>query len=308
MLAPTNPDFAMDAVRRLIEARRYDAADSALRIWGSTTDRRFALNATDMRLLLLRERGQFRAAAGLLDSALRRFPADSNWLVLVQGETLARIGDMAGAQRAFKSAVSAWPECHGATTASSYAADRARTNTWPRAILADALWQAGQIDSAALAALSDSIQAMGAPSYYARDWRLFHHVRGLLAMNEGRWAQAESEFGLAEWVHAGWTRTLIERSNAQLEQGHTADAIVSLRDAYTSPLAATGRYVPRSELDFLMAKAFVLAGALDSARVYGRHAADAWQAADPMVRRRLAHLPANITGVPVRSHSCCRRT
>jgi len=296
VLAPTDPDFALDAIRRLIEARRYEAADSALRIWKSTTDARFALSATDMRLLLLRERGQFRAAAALLDAALRRFPADSNWLVLVQGETLARIGDMSGARHALKAAVSAWPEGHGANPGSNYPADRARTNTWPRAVLADALWQAGQIDTVSLALLADSIQSMGAQSYYGRDWRLYHHIRGLLAMSGGHWARAEYELGRARWEHAPWTRTLVERSNAQLAQGHNVDAIASLRDAYTSPLAAVGRYVPRSELDFQMARAFAAAGAVDSARVYARYAADAWRAADPAVVRRLTQLPASVTG------------
>lgn len=296
VLAPTDPEFALEPVRRLIEARRYAAADSALRIWRSTTDPRFALRAADMRLLLLREHGRFQAAADLLEVALRRFPADSNWLVLVQGETLARIGDVAGARRAFSIAVSAWPERYGATMGPSYVADRARTNAWPRAVLADALWQAGRIDTVALTLLADSIQAMGARSYYGRDWRLYHHVRGLLAMSGARWAQAEYEFGRARWERAGWTRTLVERSNAQLEQGHNADAIASLRDAYTSLLAGMGRYVPRSELDFQMARAFIAAGATDSARVYARQAAEAWRGADPTVSRRLAQLPASVTG------------
>ena len=297
-LAPTDPEFALEATLRLIEARRYDAADSALRIWRATTDARFALSATDMRLLLLRERGQFRAAAELLDVALRRFPADSNWLVLVQGETLARIGDVSGARRAFKAAVSAWPEGHGADPAWSYRGDRARTNTWPRAMLADALWQAGGADTVALAILADSVQSMGAESYFGRDWRLYHHVRGLLAMSGGRWAEAEAEFGRARWEHAAWTRTLVERSNAQLAQGHSADAIASLRDAYTAPLAAMGRYVPRSELDFQMARAFAAAGAMDSASTYARYAAAAWRAADPAVVRRLGQLQASLGGQP----------
>ncbi|HEY2163924.1 MAG TPA: hypothetical protein VGH04_08040, partial [Gemmatimonadaceae bacterium] len=144
--------------------------------------------------------------------------------MLVQGETLARIGDVAGARRALRAAVSAWPEGHGASPSSNYPADRARTNTWPRAVLADALWQAGQTDTVALAILADSIQSMGAQSYYGRDWRLYHHIRGLLAMSEAHWAQAETELGRARWEHAAWTRTLVERSNAQLAQGHHADA------------------------------------------------------------------------------------
>lgn len=300
-VAPTDPEFAMMPIRLLLEARAYGAADSALQVWSSVTDRRFALHAADMRGLLLRERGQFQAAANLLATTLRRFPADSNWLLLVQGETLARVGDVGGTRRAFAAVLVAWPHERDAKVTWNYSGDRARSNTWPRAILADALWQIGSIDNAALTALADSIQATGAESYYARDWRLYHHVRGLIAMNEQRWSQAEHEFGQSLWEHAGWPRSLVERANAQLAQGHTADAINTLRDAYTSPLSAMGRYVPRSELDFHMARAFVAAGAIDSARVYAQRAAKAWQSADPAVRRRLAQLPATVMPASARN-------
>ena len=291
-IAPTDPEFAMMPIRLLLEAREYDAADSALRVWSSVTDRRFALHAADLRAMLLRERGQFQSAATLLATSLRRFPADSNWLLLVQGENLARVGDIGGTRRAFATALVTWPHERDSGRPGNYAGDRARSNTWPRAILADALWQLGSIDNASLTALADSIQATGAESYFARDWSLYHHVRGLIAMNEHRWPQAEREFAQSLWEHAGWPRSIVERANAQLAEGHAKDAVVTLRDAYASPLSAMSRYVPRSELDFHMARAFAAAGVMDSARVYARRASSAWKSADPSVRRRLAQLPA----------------
>ncbi len=294
-LAPTDPEFAMDAIRRLIEARRYREADSALHGWQSSNDPRFVLNATDLRALLLRERGQFSAATHILDDALRRYPADSGWLLLVQGDTRARVGDPSGARRAFVAAVPPEPASHISDGASNFPADWARTFTWPRTLLADALWQTGNRDTVRLAALADSIQAIGARSYYARDWRLYHHVRGLIAMTGGRWAQAEREFEAARWGRSGWTRTLVELSHAQIAQGHATDALMTLRDAYTAQLAAMGLYVPRSELDFEMARTFVAAGQLDSARVYARYATTAWRDADPAVRRQLAQLPEGVT-------------
>ncbi len=292
-LAPTDPQFAMDAIRRLIEARQYVAADSALRSWRSSNDPQFALGADEMRTLLLRERGQLSAATHLLDKALRRYPADSSWLLLVQADTRAHMGDLIGAERAFVAAVPREPASHVGDGASSFPADWARTFTWPRTLLADALWQAGNRDTVRLAALADSIQAIGARSYYARDWRLYHHVLGLIAMTGGRWPQAESEFGKARWGRSGWTRTLVELARAQLAQGHATVALATLRDAYTAQLAAMGRYVTRSELDFEMARTFAAAGAPDSARVYAAYATSAWRNADPRVRRQLAELPIN---------------
>jgi hypothetical protein len=160
--------------------------------------------------------------------------------------------------------------------------------------MADALWQAGDRDTVGLSMLADSIQAIGARSYYARDWRLYHHVRGLIAMAGRRWALAESEFGKARWGRSGWARTLVELARAQLAQGHTAAAIATLRDAYSVQLAAMGLYVPRSELDFEMARTFAAAGARDSARVYAARATSAWQHGDPRVRRQLTELRAGV--------------
>lgn len=291
-LAPTDPDFAMDAIRRLMEDRRYTEVDSALRVWQSTNDPRFAADAAEMHALLLREHGQFSAAASVLDNALTQFPNDSVWLLLLQGENLAHIGNAAGARRAFAAAVPPAPHALGA--AALYPADWARTFTWPRTLMADALWQTGDRDTVRLATLADSIQAIGVRSYYARDWRLYHHVRGLIAMTGKRWAEAESEFSKARWGRSGWARTLIELARAQLAQGHTTAAVATLRDAYSVQLAAMGLYVPRSELDFEMARTFAASGALDSARVYAARVTNAWRNGDRRVRRRLTELPANV--------------
>lgn len=292
VLAPTDPDFAMDAIRRMIEDRRYVEADSALRIWQSTNDPRFATVAAEMHALLLREHGQFAAAARVLDRALTQFPDDSSWLLLMQGENRANLGDAAGARRAFVAAVPSAPPVHSDNPESRYPADWARTFTWPRALMADAVWQAGDRDTARLSALADSIQAIGARSYYARDWRLYHHVRGLIAMAGRRWPEAESEFGQARWGHTGWARTLVELAHAQLAQGNATAAVGTLRDAYSEQLAAMGLYVPRSELDFEMARAFAAAGMPDSARVYAARVDRAWQNGDRRARLRLAELPA----------------
>jgi hypothetical protein len=48
-----------------------------------------------------------------------------------------------------------------------------------------------------------------------------------------------------------------------------------------------GRYVPRSELDLWMVRAFRAAGRADSAAVYEGYVRRAWREADPEVRRQL---------------------
>jgi hypothetical protein len=58
-----------------------------------------------------------------------------------------------------------------------------------------------------------------------------------------------------------------------------------------APLDAMGRYVPRSELDWWLARAFAAAGQRDSALVYARYVRAAWQDADPPIRTRLDSLP-----------------
>jgi hypothetical protein len=52
-----------------------------------------------------------------------------------------------------------------------------------------------------------------------------------------------------------------------------------------------GRYVPISQLDFHMARAFAQAGESDSARIYAAFVRTAWRDADPEIRRQLAQLP-----------------
>jgi hypothetical protein len=158
-------------------------------------------------------------------------------------------------------------------------------------LLADALYLAGSADTLRLAAIADSVRAVGSRSYYARDWRLYHHVRGLIAMRGERWAEAEREFTDAEFTGSGWTRTNVELARAQLAQHRPLDAIATLRLAYQASLDGMGRYAPRSEMDFLMAQAFAAAGQRDSAATYAGFVRRAWRDADPAVRRKLSELP-----------------
>ena len=237
-------------------------------------------HAADLTAIIQRERGQFRASNRTIEHAIVRFP-ELDFLHLIRGNGLARIGDFHGARRAYEA-------FHplGNRPESWYRGGDARTFAWHHALLADAL--ADHADLGTLSALSDSIERVGARSYYGRDWLLHHHVRGLIAQRTGDLKRAEQEFRKSRWVVAsGWTRTVLELAKVQLACARLDDAIATLREAYAVHPDAMGRYLPRTEVDFWMAVAFRRAGQADSATVYANYARRAWANADPEVRAML---------------------
>ena len=125
-----------------------------------------------------------------------------------------------------------------------------------------------------------------------RDKVLHHHVRGVLFLAQGRFADAERELVAAEWAANAWTRTNVELARARLALGRPDGAIAALRDAYMAPVDAMARYVPRTELDWWMSRAFAAAHQPDSAAVYAAYVRQAWRNADPPLRARLDSLTA----------------
>jgi hypothetical protein len=174
------------------------------------------------------------------------------------------------------------------SSASGFTAPEARGFSWSHALEADALVRAG--DTAQARSLVDSIARSGAQSYYGRDKVLHHHVRGVLLLAEGKYADAERELVAAEWSANAWTRTNVELARARLALGRPDSAIAALRDAYMAPVDAMARYVPRTEIDWWMSRAFTAAHQPDSAAVYAAYARDAWRNADPQFRARLDSL------------------
>jgi hypothetical protein len=113
----------------------------------------------------------------------------------------------------------------------------------------------------------------------------------MLLFAEGKPADAERMLRAGEWVAGGFTRTNVELARVQLAAHEPDAAIATLRDAYTAPVDAMGRYVTRSELDWWMSRAFAAANQRDSARVYAGFVRAAWKNAEPMVRAKLDSLP-----------------
>lgn len=103
---------------------------------------------------------------------------------LLEGQVLFEQGAGAAAAALFDSVAraAADPNSRGRT---------ARRIAWALTHVATARAAAG--DTASLARLADSIEALGPVSGYGRDRRLHHHVRGLLLMARGRPAEAAAE-------------------------------------------------------------------------------------------------------------------
>jgi len=288
VLAPGEHLYDDRVVRILLVARRYDDADTAIARMLRSPLPAVRADAFDLRALLERERGEMQASVHTIQRTIREFPAE-NILGLEEADGLARLGDYAAAVRLDEplghqaAAVPALE--HAVTPVSGLVGGRARRFCWVHALEAEDLAGAG--DTTILHVLADSIAREATRSYYGRDWRLAHHVRGLIAQIAGRPAEAEREFKAALWGYGGWTATDVHLAQVQLVQGHAADAVATLRHAYAAPLDAMGRYVPRSELDLWMGRSFRAAGRADSAAVYEGYVRRAWRNADPEVQRQL---------------------
>ncbi|MGH7620361.1 MAG: BTAD domain-containing putative transcriptional regulator [Gemmatimonadaceae bacterium] len=271
---------AVDFGRTMLAARRFDIVDSLIAAWRTSNDPVLADGVVDLSLMLARERGQFIKAVGETAS----LPL-TNGLSLVRADALARAGRLGEARAIYEYA----GHPRGSSRSGQLTPPEARGFSWGHALEADALMLAG--DTTVARAVGDSVSRAAQQSYYGRDKLLPHHVRGMLLFAEGKFADAERELRAAEWSAAAWTRTNVELARAQSAQGHFADAISTLRDARLTALDAMGRYVPLSEIDWWLSRAFASAGQADSARVYAQYVRAAWSHADPSVRARLDSLP-----------------
>lgn len=302
-LSGDDPTYRLLLARTFVMAGRLDAADSLL---ATTHDLNAAQEETlgDIRVLTLRERGRYRASIALSEE-LAKAHLGGGAVLYEEMDALGRVGEFAAAEQLFSKRIA--PPARTSAMPTYARGDAARWFAWTRALEANTL--AGARDTVRLRAIADSLERIGPLSYYGRDWRLFHHVRGLLAMLRGAPLDAAIEFERARWGVAGWTTNLTWLARAQLGAGRPDAAISTLRHGYESPLDAMGRYVPRSELDYLMSVAFRQAGMRDSSAAYAQRLRHAWAGADAEVRRRLEALdggPAGLHGVRPEQLSCER--
>ena len=281
VLAGGGDEFWEFAARVMLMQRRYADVDTALAAAMSTTRRGLAF---DVKALLERERGQLRASNRTVDQGVAEVQ-QLYWLKLMKANTLSRMGSYDEAARLIEGMT------HPGKVVFPLLGGTARGFAWHHALEADLLAPKG--DTVRLRSLADSVEVGGSRSYYGRDWRLPHHIRGQIALAGRRYDEAIRELTQALWTRAGWTRTNVELARAYLarrQPGDAAAAVSVLRGAYEEPLDAMARYVPRSELDYWMAISFRAAGQMDSARVYASRVRESWADADPEVKRMLADL------------------
>jgi DNA-binding SARP family transcriptional activator/tetratricopeptide (TPR) repeat protein len=269
--------------RMLIVSRRYAEADSVIRRIEAQYPTNSKGEVADLRSLLAREHGRPRDALVTMEELVARWPQAAWGTEVIRADNRRLMGDYEGAARHLELITHTGPVERVLLPQNL---GGARAFCWHHALLADALGATG--DTIRLRGIADTLQMACQRSYYGRDWRLYHHVRGLLAMRAGKYTEAELEFVQAVWTKVeGWARTTVELARARMALGRPNDAIATLRTAYATRLDAMGRYVPISELDYWMAKAFAQAGQVDSARVYSGYVEKAWANAEPGLRARL---------------------
>lgn len=277
-----DPYYLMARIRIRIHMRDFASADREIATLLAHPDIRARAFAWDTKIALERERGTLRRALQSHEDAMRDNPG-MTYLHLVRGNTLGKLGRYDEAASVYERATHVTPLEPEVAPAHS-----ARAFAWHHALLADAI--APDADPQRLDAIADTLVKIAPRSYYGRDWRLGDHVRGLAQMRRQEYEQAAASFRRAIWIPVGWTRTNAELAKAEMMLGRPTRAIEALRPAYASPLDAMGRYLTRTELDFLMALAFRQAGEPDSALVYAERVRIAWKDADPEVKRLLAEL------------------
>lgn len=278
-----------ELVARIFIAKRdFARADSVIRALTASPSALLRQAAADLSMQLDRERGHFRASIAVADSAAAAVPSLA-FLHLVEGNSLGHVGEYAAAARIYEDA--SHPAVPGQLPNDLPREPvHTRAFVWHHTLLADAIAPGG--DTVRLKAIADTLDMVSRRSYYGRDWKMAHHVRGLVAMRGHRYEEAVREFQAALWSPVGFTRTNAEMARAYLALGRPADAVRMLRFAYSAPLDAMGRYLTRTEIDYLLAIAFAQAGLPDSSAAHSGRVQLAWRDSDPEVRARLDTLVA----------------
>jgi serine/threonine protein kinase/tetratricopeptide (TPR) repeat protein len=152
-------------------------------------------------------------------------------------------------------------------------------------------------DTTRVRVLADSMETLGRGSGYARDRRLHHYGRGMLAARRGDVEGAITSFRVAT-VPSYFARAHLEFARLLTDAGQPEEAASLLHVVLRGPLVAGGFYATRTDLHEQLGRAWETAGRPDSAAASYRKVIAAWQHADPEfaprraeVQRRLAALP-----------------
>lgn len=225
----------------------------------------------------LRQMGRYEEAAQLareyrLSIRERSLPGGAPYNALQQGQVLFELGRYRESAALFDSI--AVGQQGGLDPVLRY-----KDRIWAWVHEADARARLG--DTVRLRVLADSMEVLGRSVIQALQKNLHNHVRGLLALQRGRDAEAEEWFkrSIISPV-AGFTRSNHELARIYLRTGRPNDAIAILRPATHGGMMGANLYITMTELQRDLAEAFEAAGQRDSALVYYRKVLKAWARGD----------------------------
>ncbi|MGH7467914.1 MAG: BTAD domain-containing putative transcriptional regulator [Longimicrobiales bacterium] len=162
---------------------------------------------------------------------------------------------------------------------------KARNITWHMTLAGTALAAAG--DTAAVRALADSVERIGANSSFGRDPKLHFFLRGLLLQREQRHAEALDAFRRSLYSATdGYTRTNLEMARSLMALRRYPEAVAILQPALRGGVDGSNTYVTHTELQEALARVFEAAGQRDSAAVHYAAVERAWRSADPQFSER----------------------
>lgn len=286
----SNPTFLANF---WIRQDRPDSAEAHIRRMGEVGDANSRLDRLWFLTIALREQGRLGEALATARQArrIRGLPPDTliSETLLLEAQVLLDAGGARSAATMFDSlarmpAMQLSPSQHASQSA------------WALTHRASALFAAG--DTAALAALADTIQRVGRK---AVNRQLVHHyARGLILFARGNLGQAAEELQAA--LPTGLTRAQFHLAQVLLKAERPERAIPMLQAALRGGIEGGALYTTRTELHEALAHAWEAANRSDSAAVHYRIVARSWQNADARLRARHEAALRRLSALASRSH------
>jgi tetratricopeptide (TPR) repeat protein len=290
--AASMSDDVLEHAEIEIRAGNFALADLLLRALVQTGNPSSRRDALWWLAISLRQQGRFREALDLARGPMRAEEADST--------SVPRDAPVAEAQALFElrryrqaAAIFASMADVGKPSSPSAQGAIARRRAWYLTHAGSALAAAG--DTAALAALADTVEAWGRRSGFARDAHLHQYLRGLLWMGRRQPDKAVAAFRQAMTSETQtFSRIDLELARALLALHRPAQAIPVLRHSLAGSIEGGNFYATRTELQELLAAAYDAADQPDSAAAYYGQVIRAWRRADPQLLDRVARARARL--------------
>jgi DNA-binding SARP family transcriptional activator len=274
--------WSSDLMRDLLRWGRYPEADRAFRLAAGNPSSDIRSDAKWLLLLSLRDQGRLQEAYRVIQNWNRDSlssvanpsppPVDLAFLAVEMGrpDLTIRVHRSEAQQFARALLPEAW---------------KSRGIAWNLTLAGTAHAVAG--DTAVVRRLADSVERIGRNSYWGRDIRLHHVLRGLLLQAEGNHAAGVEEFRRSLFsLTDGYTRSNLMLARSLLALGQGKEAVSILQSAIRGGVDGSNTYVSRTELHEALAEAFEQAGLQDSARAHWRAVESAWRRADPQFQQR----------------------